>query len=527
MREGRAFLLLAGYNRQEAARLFKAMLDEDDSDAFAHWGVAYCHGADYNMFGPAYDMLKQTSAWPSYETALAHAQRAYDLSTTDKDGDWKVAYDALLVRFTTQDLKRYADALDALGDTTDPDLVAVHAEAHMLLSPWNLWDRDSMKPNTVGKRVLDILERGLELTKFKHEWLCHLCVHACEMGPKSQFEMRALPALEESDMGHLRHMPTHLYIQLGDYAKSVRLNREAVEIDARDRKQSVSGLHLYSFYECHNMHFVVFAACMGGMRAIALEYATKLSAFVRDRIAEHGRDSISFVMCEAYLMVEPMTMVRFGMWKEILEVEDESDFPTQRMFLCYAKSIACAALNRVKEAREHQVEFLAQLAVFPDDHRLHNETVVNIALVSKHVIEAEILYRIASSEWTIELTNARQLEASLAYDEPPAYMIPVRQTTGALLSEAGRHIESVAYFSEDLQTWPKNAWSLAGLNSALAKVQPIVKQQYTDASRHMDIPVTAACACATKEFGKKQQKPDQTPVLLVLGAIAVALLARR
>ena len=41
MRQGRAFLLLTGYNRQEAARLFRAMLDEDGSNAFAHWGVAY------------------------------------------------------------------------------------------------------------------------------------------------------------------------------------------------------------------------------------------------------------------------------------------------------------------------------------------------------------------------------------------------------------------------------------------------------------------------------------------------------
>ena len=46
-------------------------------------------------------------------------------------------------------------------------------------------------------------------------------------------------------MGHLRHMPTHLYVQLGDYARGVRLNREAVAIDARDRARS-GKLHLYA-----------------------------------------------------------------------------------------------------------------------------------------------------------------------------------------------------------------------------------------------------------------------------------------
>lgn len=39
---------------------------------FAHWGLAYCHGSDYNMYGPAYETLKGAEAWPSQDKA-AHA----------------------------------------------------------------------------------------------------------------------------------------------------------------------------------------------------------------------------------------------------------------------------------------------------------------------------------------------------------------------------------------------------------------------------------------------------------------------
>ena len=227
-------------------------------------------------------------------------------------------------------------------------------------------------------------------------------------------------------------------------------------------------------------------------------------------------------------MVEPMTMTRYGMWSDIVVLpDDDADHVTRRLFCIYAKSIAYAALGRVDEARAHQARFESRLNDVPPNHRLHNETVANIAAVSHRVIEAEILYRMAPAkdEWMAELSRAKELESALAYDEPPAYMIPVHQTFGALLSESGRHVQAIGHFSADLQMWPKNAWSLAGLRTALVDAQLVVKRQYAEASQHMDVAVTTACACATRHVRRASARRLRWMPVAV-AALAVAILVR-
>jgi len=552
--------LIAGYNRQEAAARFRARLeasgDEPLDRAFAHWAIAYCHGADYNMYGAAYDGLKVATGWPHLPTALEHAQQA--VLEAGRDGNvstagWTTAYMALRARFDAETrgedgIAAYVASLAPLEGTDDCDLVALHAEAHMLRAPWALWDRATMTQTEVGRVVERLLDRGLALCP-THEWLCHLKVHCCEMGPPAQFDMRVLPPLEASESGHLRHMPSHLHIQLGDYERSMRLNREAVELDARDRARSVSPLHLYAFYECHNLHFVVFAACMCGQRAVALQYAARLSAFVRARLAEAAADgavarrSMAFVMCEAFLMVEPMALVRFGMWRELLALPVPPE-PTARLFVAYGQGIAHAALGDVATARDVAAAFARLRAEsIPDGHRLHNETVANIATVAHLVLDAEVRYRASAgggegdAGWRASLEAAAEAEAKLAYDEPPAWMMPVRQTMGALLSERGHALDAVRCFADDLRAWPKNVWSLAGLDRALQDARASVREARRGIAT--DVPVEAACACATTRWQAttpgaqppaSRRRPATTPwrwaVAAAVGLVAAGALRR-
>ena len=291
-----AFEQIVGYNRQEAAYLFQESLKNDEKNPFFHWAIAYCHGADYNMYGAAYKSLRTTPEWPSLEVAKKHSEDAVKYANTNDE--WYPIYSALALRYKTKSIESYVEALDqTVTNSMNCDIIAIHAEAHMLLEPWSLWDRKTMKRSANAKIVQEILDKGLKICP-KHQWLCHLKIHYCEMGPSSQFDMNVLAPLETSLHGHLRHMPTHIYIQKGEYIKSMKLNMEAVELDASARNASISPLHLYSFYECHNIHFVVFAACMSGNRTIALKYADILTQFVLLRLQESN--PIADAMCEAF-----------------------------------------------------------------------------------------------------------------------------------------------------------------------------------------------------------------------------------
>ena len=189
-------LLLVGYNRQECFKVFENLLKLDPTNSFYHWAIAYSHCADYNMNGPVYDLLKQTKDWPSYESAYYHCEKALEYMS-DRNDEWKTIYKATKVRLE-EGLEKYADYLDTnLIDSDNCDVLCVKAESRMLLQPWKLWDRKTMKKTENADYVEMILNKGLQLNP-THEWLCHLKIHYCEMGPPEQFDMAVLEPLTRS-----------------------------------------------------------------------------------------------------------------------------------------------------------------------------------------------------------------------------------------------------------------------------------------------------------------------------------------
>ena len=197
--------LLKGFNREECATVFHEYLKNHPENSFAHWVISYCHGADYNMYGKIYETIREDSNWPSIKIALKHSCLAVENQIDNNV--WKVIYEASNIRFETKNLQLYASYLQKnLSSFTknDPIIYAVEAESLMLLEPWNLWNQKSMQPTENARKVKKILDEGLY--KFPNdEWLCHLKVHFCEMGPKDQFDFSVLPILEKSINGHLRH----------------------------------------------------------------------------------------------------------------------------------------------------------------------------------------------------------------------------------------------------------------------------------------------------------------------------------
>ena len=59
------------------------------------------------------------------------------------------------------------------------------------------------------------------------------------------------------------------------------------------------------------------------------------------------------------------------------------------------------------------------------------------------------------------------LEDNLIYNEPPDWHVPVRQSQGAVLLEAGRAAEAEAVYWQDLSRNRENGWSLYGLMLSL------------------------------------------------------------
>src|SRR5262249_47387749 len=66
-----------------------------------------------------------------------------------------------------------------------------------------------------------------------------------------------------------------------------------------------------------------------------------------------------------------------------------------------------------------------------------------------------------------QLEKAVAAEDAIPYMEPAFWSIPARPTLGAALLESGDAVKAEQVFREDLKRWPRNAWSLLGLEQSL------------------------------------------------------------
>ena len=95
------------------------------------------------------------------------------------------------------------------------------------------------------------------------------------------------------------------------------------------------------------------------------------------------------------------------------------------------------------------------------------------------------------------LHRAILLEDNLIYNEPPDWHVPVRQSLGAVLLEAGRFVEAEAIYWQDLRENPENGWSLFGLMQSLraqGKEEEAVsiEKRFRKAWNRADITLTAS-----------------------------------
>jgi Flp pilus assembly protein TadD len=134
----------------------------------------------------------------------------------------------------------------------------------------------------------------------------------------------------------------------------------------------------------------------------------------------------------------------------------------------YARGRAHAAKGDVAAAEAD----LAGVHAARDDKELASERLEFNASGKVLGIAAEMLAgHIAQARGDLgaaieHLRNAAKLEDGLVYGEPPEWSVPVRQELGAMLLKAGRTAQAERAFKEDLRRFPKNTWSVAGLQQA-------------------------------------------------------------
>ena len=477
--------LVYGFNHAEAIRSFTRATELDPACAMCWWGIAYALGPHVN------------AGMDSASGVAAHqaAQRAVALSR-DASPPERAYIQAVAARYVAvppADRARldsaYAREMGVVAKAypNDLDAQALYAESLMDLRPWNYWTPEG-RPYPGTDDIVRLLE-GTIARSPEHPGACHYYIHAVEAVTPD----KAVPCAERlarlmPGVGHMVHMPAHIYVRVGRYGDAATSNVHAIHTD-ETFIEGQKPVTVYSLaYYPHNIHFLAFVSTLAGRSAQSLEAARTLKTKVNLDVARQ------VFMLQEMVPYYVLTLTTFGRWDEVLaEPLPPSDIRMPVALAYYARGVAYAAKGQLAEARMalDTVRAIDQATPAAADQK----TAVSVAV---HALRGEIATRSGNAdEGVAHFREALKIEEAGLYFEPPRWYYPVRHSLGAALLKAGKNAEAEAVYREDLKRFPENGWSLFGLAAALkaqGKTAEVaaVEQRFAKAWAGSDVKLTGS-----------------------------------
>ena len=483
------FRMIYGFNHEEAVRSFKRAAELDPQMAMAWWGVAYALGPNINR---DVDPEREKSAYDAEQNALALAKNA--------PANERAYIEALAKRYSNDpkaDLKKLAvDYKNAMGELMkkypdDLDAATLYAESAMDLRPWKLWSADG-KPAEGTEEIVAVLESVLRRNP-NHPGAIHYYIHAVEASPNPERALAYAPKLAGlmPMAGHLVHMPAHIYERVGNYQAAAQSNTEAAAADeAYFKATSMQGF--YSMYYAHNLDFLAVAHSMQGRYRDAIDASNKLVDFTRPMV--RTMPMVEPILAKSILMWE-----RFHKWDEIMkQPEPDASLPSTLAVWHFARGVVFAGRGDIASAEAEQQAFLKIEKLVPAESMSSLNPTSRILIIAEDVLRARIAEAKRDNRTAIEFfKKGIKEEDSLAYDEPPQWLHPVRESLGGFLLRSGNYADAERVFRADLERNKHSGRSLFGLMESLkaqkkSQAAAMTQREFESAWKNADTKLSVA-----------------------------------
>jgi tetratricopeptide (TPR) repeat protein len=241
------------------------------------------------------------------------------------------------------------------------------------------------------------------------------------------------------------------------------------------------------------MHFLWWVQLIDGRSSEALRTAKQAAQYAFDNFCGPSKA----VEAPRLRHLPWLTQLRFGKWDEILAVPqppNTNDFLVDRALWHFTRGAAFAAKKDVAAAEREQAA-LEAIATSEEARKLSSPQfpVTDTLQVAKHWLAGRVagakgqrMERIAHFEKAVEADEA------LPYMEPSYWPLPARPSLGAAYLEAGDAAKAEETFRTDLRRWPRNGWSLFGLEQALRaqgknESADLVRREFEKAWKRADV----------------------------------------
>jgi tetratricopeptide (TPR) repeat protein len=454
--------MLHGFNHGEAARAFRYAQQLDPNCAMCFWGEAFALGPNINA---PMDPHNNDAA---YRAAYAAFDKSANVTPPER-----ALIEAMSIRYTrTWPTDRapfdggFAQAMSSAADQfPQNDLIQIlDAEADMDTQPWDYWDATGRNPKGRAGEAIQRIETVLARSP-RNAGAIHLYIHLSEASTnpwRAEDAAEKLAALAP-EAGHLVHMPAHIYYRVGRFREAMQQNVIAADVDARYIATAhASPVYQYGYYT-HNLHFVITSAQQGGDGRIALDYADRLDHALPNEMAAQ------FGMAQPVKAAPWFARAQFAAPQTVLaSTAPPNTIPYTLEAWHYARAIAFIKLGRLSDAR-HEADVMQALAQSADFSPMASVgmPVQDILSTLRHVVLGKaFMAEHKYDEAITELSAAADIQAHIAYTEPPYIYYPVRRTLGAAYLLAHRPGLAEQEFLQTLIESPNDAYAYWGLAEA-------------------------------------------------------------
>src|SRR5262249_15030431 len=119
-----------------------------------------------------------------------------------------------------------------------------------------------------------------------HPGANHFYIHTVEAGPDPGLGLASADRLREyaPAAGHLVHMPSHIYMRVGQYREAVLANERAVAADNLYIRNCRALGYYPGVYYPHNLHFLWWAQLFEGRSKEALATAKRAAEYAAENL---------------------------------------------------------------------------------------------------------------------------------------------------------------------------------------------------------------------------------------------------
>ena len=447
---------------EQARSHFEAAANADPQCAMAHWGLAM------TSFQPLWH--------PTPEEGLRQGKAAVDGAREIGAGtEREEGYIAAVEAFFTDPappredvpadhearVEAWKEAQRELHEAhpDDVDAAAFYALAEVAYAQTQFSpeeEHDYERERLAGELLEEYLDDHPE-----HPGGHHYLLHAYD-SPELAHEAEEVAGRYDQlapETTHALHMPSHIFVRLGEWEEVAELDERAAEAALRHADADPYAMGHY----VHSLDYLMYALLQMGEQEEASETLERVRSVEQIPPAPSIAYGVAASQARYYLEQQR--------WEEAAQLEarapavvDWNEFPAADALFNYARGLGAARTGDLAQAnteREHIQDAVNALRAEGDDYWAYMTEALGQA------VEAWILYERGETERALtRMSDAADLEDSMEkHPTTPGEVLPVRELYGELLLREGRTEEARAAFEASLERTPNRRNALAGLEA--------------------------------------------------------------